>query len=185
MLKICMASVASHIVDNSKPDIIDDYYTINLCSQNVYHGEFKRTLCGQIKFVNNYAYGKFHGPCTEYYTSGQPIHVYNYRDGLRHGKSTTYYPNGKILWEEDFENDILHGEVKHYSENGNVISSGKFVNGLKEGEHIEIDEKYHSKKVMNYVNNKLHGLSSIYIFGKVYSECMFENGIRVSAKFYK
>ncbi len=172
MYKICMASVACRIVDNSNPNYTDEYYAID----GVKHGELKRTVDGKITLLQNYVDGELHGTCIGYYVNGQPYKVNNYNDGLLHGKSTTYTEKGEIIMEEPFVNGELHGECKSYNpETGTLTSFGLYVKGLAEGEHFEYDERYKTKKVYTYVNGKKHGPFSIYMFGKLNIQHHYEN----------
>jgi antitoxin component YwqK of YwqJK toxin-antitoxin module len=167
-----MASIATYIVDNSNPNYTDEYYAIN----GVKHGEFKRTIDGNVSMVQNYVDGELHGTCIGYYVNGKPYTVYNYNDGLRHGMSTTYTNTGKIIMEEHFVSGDLHGECKCYNpETGTVTFFGLFVNGLAEGEHFEYDERYKTKKVYTYVNGKKNGPFSIYMYGKLNIQHHYEN----------
>lgn len=112
-------------------------------------------------FVNNKQgskQGLRHGPCINYFETGQIQSVVMYLDGLRQGKGFYYNSDGSPKMEIDYVDDHKHGDCRTYRNGtGELETLHTFVNGEVTGKYIAYHDNGFIKEVSHYKHGELHG----------------------------
>ncbi len=107
--------------------------------------------------------------------------ILNYEIESNLEKSISYeYNNGNLHGEEI----IIYYTNKFGDDYTKIKSIGNYNNGKLYGIYIEYDEDGYILMICNYNEGKLNGIYYEYINGKIYSDIIYENGLKNGIKNY-
>ncbi len=166
--------------ENGKKYLVGNY--INGLQNGVHLSFFEN---GQISSTYNYIKGKKEGVVKTYDSLGNPIFYEFYKNNKLEGLRK-YYINGRLAIATNYRDGKKNGSEIMYNNENNIIRIRYFKDDLANGESKDF---YNNGKIENsgfYLNNKLHGQWMFYnIFGRLTESQIWDNGTKISVKFYR
>ena len=125
-------------------------------------GTYERKYDGQLKYKDNYKFGKLHGLSESFNGMFVFSSKDNYKFGEKHGLSESFYENGQLRWKRNYKNGKLHGLYETFDENGQLGSKRNYKNGKLHGLYEAFYKNGQLGRRENYKFGKLHGLRKFF-----------------------
>ena len=178
---------------------------------DIYEGSFKDhvedgygvyTFRNGDKIMGNYKNGERQGQSTYYYQSGHQEECDNYYHGLANGNCIYRWPGGDYtksfyvkgvlngpqtqrlaasITTSFFKDNLLHGERIETYTNGDIRKS-YYKMGMKHGPETYMFSNG-ERHEMNYVDNKMDGVTRIYYVSGNIQECKYDMGKPLGCEF--
>lgn len=106
--------------------------------------------------------GKWQGPGTKYFVSGQLAATGHWQNGKMHGEFKEYFDNGKLSMETTYVDGVEQGLRKTYFETGELSATRELSKGMTNGFYTKYFKSGQNENTVELKNDQLNGKAIIY-----------------------